>query len=314
MIRYLSRRVGLSVVVLWLLSVLAFAMVRLIPGDPALAFANTGSSVESIAAIRKNLGLDRPLFTQYIDWIHAFVQGNFGTSLTQPVQIMPEIQQRYPLSFQLAIMALIIALLIGVPSGIVAARRPGSWVDTVVQSSSFLLLSFAPFIIGALLVLVNSLTVHWQISGYVPLTEDPVRSVLLLLAPAVSLAIPVAANLCRYTRVSMIAELEQPYIRTARSKGASEMRRIFRHAVRNALIPVVTIVGLDLGALIGGTIVVETVFSLPGMGSLLVGALNTSDYPTIQACVIVIGATYVVINLAIDLLYPIVDPRVRVSS
>lgn len=313
--RYLLGRFGAALLVLFALSLLSFGMVRWIPGDPAAQFMSAENpDPGQLAAIRTELGLDRPWYTQYFDWMGGLVQGDFGQSLTKSIGINGQLGDRLPVSLQLAAMAIVIALAVGVPLGVWAALRPGGLADVVIRGASFMALSVPAFILAALVILANSQTVRARVIGFVPFAEDPAMNLRLMALPALLLALSVGAVFARYTRGTVIDALEQDYVRTARAKGASLGRIVTRHALRNALIPVATVVGIQLAVLIGGTIVIESVFALPGMGSLLIEAINTSDYPTIQACVLVIGLTYVVINLLVDLLYPLIDPRVRVVA
>lgn len=315
MTRYLLRRLGTALLVLVALSLLAFGMVRLIPGDPALAYLSTDDpDPAQLTQIRQQLGLDRSWTSQYLSWLGGVLHGDFGRSLTRPTEISEQLFSRLPVSIELSVLAVLIALVAGIPLGVLAAVRSGRPADLAVRGSSFLLLSIPPFIVATVVLLVNAQTLRARLIGYVPFTESPLESLRLLLLPAIILALPVGALFSRYTRGAVVDALSQDYVRTARAKGAPVRRIVTVHALRNALVPVMTVVGIQLGALIGGTIVIETVFALPGMGSLLIDAINTSDYPTIQGCVLVLGFVYVLINLAVDLLYPLVDPRVRTAT
>lgn len=312
MLRYLAKKIGIAVLVLFLLSLLVFGMVRLIPGDPAAQYLNTADpDPAQLAKIRGALGLDRPWPEQYLSWLSGVLQGDFGRSLTRPLEIGEQIAARLPASLELALLAVVFAILIGIPLGVLGAMRREGPLDRVVRGFSFLFLSIPAFVVGTLLVLINAGTLRLQLIGYVPFAVDPVRSLALMGVPALVLALPLAALLTRYTRNTLIDSLATDPIRTARAKGASSAQMVFRHALRNALIPVATVVGVQLGTLIGGTIIVENVFAIPGMGSLLIDGINSTDYPTIQGCILVLGALYVLINLALDLLYPIIDPRIR---
>lgn len=312
---YLVRRVGAALIVLFVLSLLAFAMVRLIPGDPAASFINPDDpDPQALERIREQLGLNVPWYLQYWTWIRDAAVGDFGTSLTRPQQISEQLGNRFPVSFQLAIMAVVIGVAASIPLGVLAAVRPGGVVDGFVRGITFVSLAVPAFIVATIVILVNSQTVRARLLGYVPLERGVAASVLSLLVPAVVLALPVGAIICRYARGTVIDALSQDYVRTARAKGASVSRIVMKHALRNALIPVTTVVGVQLATVIGGTVIIETVFAIPGIGSYLIESINGTDYPAIQACVLLIGLVYIVINLIVDLLYPVIDPRIRVAT
>lgn len=312
MTKFLARRLGIALLVLFLLSVFVFAMVRLIPGDPALQYLNVNNPDPSqLAAIRAQLGLDQPWYKQYFDWMGGVLTGDFGTSLTRPFDIGTQIAVRLPASLQLAVYASILSVLIGVPAGILAATRSGRPTDGSIRGGSFVAISIPAFVVGTVIVLVNSQTLQLDLIGYTPLSEDPLGSMVHMFVPALVLAIPMAGILIRYTRNTVLDVLAQDFVRTARAKGASTAYLVRKHAVRSALVPVTTVIGIQLGMLVGGTIIVESIFAIPGMGSMLIEALNSTDYPTIQACVLVLGALYLLINLIVDLLYPVIDPRIR---
>lgn len=315
MIRYLARRVLAAVVVLFVLSLLAFAMVRLIPGDPAAQFVSADNpDPAALAAIRAELGLDRPALQQYLSWVGGAITGDFGTSLTRPQEVGGQLAARFPVSVQLAVMALLLSVLGGVPLGVAAAVRPGGVVDAVVRSASFVALSVPAFIIATVLVLVNSTTLRLRLIGSVPLSEDPWLSIATMLGPALVLAVPVGAVVTRYTRGTLVDVLGHDHVRTARAKGASVPAIVRRHGLRNAMIPVVTVIGVQLAGVIGGTVIIESIFAIPGIGSYLIDSINTTDYPAIQACVLVIGLAFIVINLVVDLLYPVIDPRIGTNA
>jgi peptide/nickel transport system permease protein len=313
MIRYVAGRIVSSLFVLLMLSVLVFAMVRLIPGDPLAAFADpTNPDPEAIEALRQDLGLDKPAITQYFVWLGGVLAGDFGHSITTPNTVTDLIASRLPLSLHLAGLATVFGLLFGVPAGVWAAIRVRKAPDLSVRGASFVLLATPPFVLGTVLILINSVTLKLPLVGYADAARDPMRAFGALVLPALLIGLVLAAIIARYTRGSLLDTLGQDFVRTARAKGASPSRLVGRHALRNALIPVTTIVGVELAGLVGGAVVIETVFALPGMGSVLLGAIRASDYPVIQASVLLIGAVYVVINFAVDMLYPLIDPRVRV--
>ncbi|WP_243228329.1 ABC transporter permease [Microbacterium sp. CIAB417] len=315
MTRYIVSRILSSLFVLFVLSVLVFSMVRIIPGDPLAAFVDPANpDPEKLEALRTELGLDQPWITQYFSWLLGVVQGDFGRAITIPGEVSDLVAARLPLSLTLAVMATVFGTALGIPAGILAATRWRRLPDHVVRGLSFVLLATPPFVLGTVLILVNSLTLKLPLVGYSGAEGDPLRAFGVLILPALLIGIVLAAIIARYTRGTLLDTLGQDFVRTARAKGASPRRLVTGHAMRNALIPVMTVIGIELAALVGGTVVIEAVFSLPGMGSLLLTGIRSSDYPIIQATVLLIGVVYVVINFVVDLLYPLIDPRVRVHA
>ena len=312
---YLVRRVGSMVLVLFALSIVAFGLVRVIPGDPTAAFVDPNNPDVALQnEIRSELGLDKPWPQQYVAWLGSALQGDFGESLTRPIEVGPMIEDRLPITLELAFLALFFGLMIGIPAGVWAASKPGGLVDWFVRSASFVGLAIPAFVIGTAVILINSKTLKWNLIGFVSWSEDPWRHVLVLLTPAIVLSLPLAASLSRFTRGAVVDAMEQDFVRTARAKGTPRRRILLRHAFRNALVPVTTVAGVQLAALIGGTVIVEQVFALPGMGSMLLEGINGSDYPIVQACVLVLGTAYVLVNFGVDLLYPWLDPRIRAGG
>lgn len=315
MARYILTRVLSSLFVLFLLSVFVFAMVRIIPGDPLAAFADPANpDPAALDELRHELGLDQPAVTQYFVWLAGVLQGDFGAAITVPGQVSDLIAARLPVSLMLAVMATVFGVVMGVPAGVLAATRWRRLSDNLVRGSSFVLLATPPFVLGTVLILVNSLTLKLPLVGYSGAANDPLRAIGVLILPALLIGLVLAAIIARYTRGTLLDTLGQDFVRTARAKGASPGRLVGRHALRNALIPVTTVVGIELASLVGGTVVIEAVFSIPGMGSLLLTGIRASDYPIIQATVLLIGAVYVLINFIVDLIYPLIDPRVRVHT
>lgn len=315
MLRYIVTRALSSLLVLFLLSILVFSMVRFIPGDPVSAFADPANpDPEALDALRHELGLDRPWFVQYFVWLFGVLQGDFGSAITVPGEVSALIAARLPVSIGLALLATLFGVALGVPAGVLAATRWRRAADNTVRGASFVLLATPPFVIGTVLILVNSLTLKLPLVGYAGAAGDPIQAISVLLLPSLLIGLVLAAVTARYTRGSLLDTLGQDFVRTARAKGAAPARLVTRHALRNALIPVTTVVGIELAALVGGTVVIEAVFALPGIGSLLLSGIRASDYPIIQATVMLIGTIYVVINFVVDLAYPFIDPRVRVHS
>ena len=315
MTRYILSRVLSSLFVLFVLSVIVFSMVRVIPGDPLAAFVDPANpDPAKLDALRAELGLDQPWITQYFVWLLGVVQGDFGRAITVPGDVSTLIAARLPLSLSLAVMATVFGTAMGIPAGILAATRWRRAPDLSVRGVSFVLLATPPFVLGTVLILVNSLTLRLPLVGYSGAAADPVRAFGVLILPALLIGLVLAAIVARYTRGTLLDTLGQDFVRTARAKGATPGRLVGVHALRNALIPVTTVIGIELAALVGGTVVIEAVFSLPGMGSLLLTGIRSSDYPIIQGTVLLIGVVYVVINFLVDLLYPLIDPRVRVHT
>jgi len=312
MARYLVRRISEALLVLFVLSVLVFLMVRVMPGDPASAFIDPSNPDRAVRErIHEMLGLNRPWFIQYFSWIGGVITGDFGRSLTQPYTVGEQLATRFPVSLELGITATVLGVALGIPLGLASAVRRGRIFDNISRGLSFFLLATPAFLLGTVILLVNSRTTRFRLLGYVEFSEDPLTHITRLLLPAFLLSLGTLALVTRYTRGMLLDTFSQDYVRTARAKGVASETIVRRHALRNALTPVVTIVGVQLASLVGGTIIVENVFALPGMGSLLINAVNTSDYTTIQACVLIIGALYVGISLVVDLIYPLIDPRIR---
>ncbi|KAB1656973.1 ABC transporter permease [Pseudoclavibacter sp. CFCC 11306] len=314
--KYIVRRLGSSLAVLVLLSLLAFGIVRLMPGDPAAAFFDSDGqpSAEDIAAIHAKLGLDKPWPVQYLTWIGGILRGDFGTSISTPYSVSEQLAQRLPVSLELAVLATVLAFLIGIPVGVWAARHRGGLIDGVLRVGTFTLMSVPAFVLGAVLLIVNSATIKLVLIGYQPSSVNPALHLQIMFVPALLLGLQAAAVLARYIRASMVDEYGQDYVRTLRAKGLSDRQLSRRHVLRNGLLPVTTVGGLELANLVGGTVVIERVFALPGLGSLLVQSISTNDYPTIQASILVIGTIYLLINFAVDMLHPVIDPRLAVAE
>lgn len=313
MTRYIFNRLLSALLVLFVLSVLVFLMVRLIPGDPVSAFIDPDNPDPQAAnLIREQLGLNRPWFVQYIVWIGGVLTGDLGRSLTQPYDVADQLAVRFPVSLELGIFATIFGIVLGIPAGIASAVRRGRLFDNATRVLTFVMLSVPAFVLGTIVLLINSQTLRLRLLGFVQFDDDPVGHVAKLILPAFLLSLALVALVARYTRATLLDTFGQDYIRTARSKGVTASGLVRHHALRNAIAPVTTIVGVQLATLVGGTVIMENVFALPGMGSLLIDAVNQTDYPTIQASILLIGAMYVGINLIVDLLYPLIDPRIRV--
>ena len=312
---HLGARIAQIVPTLLLVSVLVFCLQQLMPGDPAMVLAGEERGDPAVLAqIRAELWLDRPLPVQYLHWIGNVLRGDLGFSwrIRQPVAGM--IASKLPVTLQLGGMAFAIAVLIGVPAGIVAAVERNRFWDYLANAIGLAGLSTPTFWLGIMMILLISVNLGWlPPSGYVPLTEDWRQSLATTIMPAFVLGNAIAAILMRHTRAAMLSALDQDYIRTARAKGLRETRVVLRHALRNALIPVVTLGALELGSLLSGAVLTEQVFSIPGFGKMIVDAVFNRDYPVVQGVVLVTATLYVLLNLLADILYVAINPRLRGS-
>jgi peptide/nickel transport system permease protein len=304
---YVVRRLGLAVFVLWGVATVVFIVVRIVPADPALLIAGDGATAAQLASLRHQLGLDQPLILQYGQFLGHAVVGNFGVSYQQHVPAIQLIGQALPNTALLAVCACALALVVSFPLGLLAALRVNKFTDRVITTGSLITQALPGFWVGVVLLLVFSRTLQW-------LPSSGLNNPQSLILPSIMLALPFIAILTRMTRSGLLEVVGEGYIQTARAKGLSERTVIFPHALRNATIPIITVVGLEFGTLLGGAVITETVFSFPGIGRLLVQSIQGRDYTVVQACVIVIAAVFVIINLIVDLLYGYLDPRVRLAK
>jgi peptide/nickel transport system permease protein len=303
-IRFLLRRVLLTVPVLLGVATLVFSLIHLVPGDPVQAMLGESASPQDIADLRTRLGLDRPLYVQYGSFLKGAVSGNLGTSLRTNQQVTAAIAERLPATFELAIAAMLAATLFAIPLGIVAAVRAGTRIDYAATTLSLLGISVPNFWLGPLLAIVFSIVLGWlPVSGR--------GTVAHLVLPAITLAAPLAAVLARMTRASVIEELRELYVLAARARGVSRTGAVLRHAFRNSLIPIVTVLGLQFGAVLTGAVITETIFAWPGVGRLLIQSISFRDYPLVQGCILLIAVSYIGMNLLTDLAYGLLDPRIR---
>lgn len=312
MLAYLARRLFGLVIVLLLVAGLVFFLTRLAPGDPAAIMLGDQASPADIAALRITYGLDKPLPVQFALWLREVASGNFGQSIFLQRPVLQALAERAEPTFLLAMFSLAIAAAIGLPAGIASAVWRGRIADQVVSGFAMLAANIPSFWLGLILIQIFAVRLGWfPVAGYGPPDASLSERLGHLVLPAIVLGVVNSALITRFTRASMLDVLGQDFVRTARAKGLSERKVVLRHAFGNALVPIVTVLGLTLALLIGGAIVTETVFGLPGIGNLVVSAVLRRDYPVIQGALIVVAAIYVLINLAIDLLYALVDPRVR---
>lgn len=315
MVRFIFHRVWQSALTLLLVSLVVFAGVRALPGDPATAMAGEQADPAAVAAVRADLGLDRSLPIQYLDFAKNAVSGDLGRSIRTGTPVRHMIRATLPVTVQLALYAMLIAVLVGVIGGVIAAVYRGRWPEWLVNGVSLVGLSVPTFWLGILAVLYLSVGLGWfPASGYVSPFDHPLRGLYYLTLPALILGVTHAAVVQRQTRSSMVETLTADFVRTARAKGLAPRAVIVRYGLRNSLIVVTTVIGLQLGLLIAGTVVTERIFGLPGIGKLTLDSVFSRDYPVIQAVVLVIAASYIVINLLVDVLYTVIDPRVRVPG
>jgi peptide/nickel transport system permease protein len=304
LLRSLLTRLGFTLPVLWLVVSIVFLLIHIVPGDPVEQMLGDGARPADIAALRHAYGLDLPLGTQYSRYWRGVLHGDLGRSIRLNDSVTHLVLTRYPFTVELTTAALVIALLLAIPAGISAALHRGQTRDHVLSLVSLFGLSFPAFALGPILILLVSIKLGWlPVSGAGDLSH--------LVLPSVTMGSALAAILTRMVRTSMLEELSQDYIRTARAKGLPERTVVYKHALRNAMIPVMTLIGLQFGALLAGAIVTETIFSWPGIGRLTVSAISNRDYPLLQGCILAIGLTYVLVNLATDVLYMVVNPRIR---
>lgn len=306
MIRYISLRLLFALPALWLIVTMVFLLAHIVPGDPVAQMLGEGARADDLQQMRHALGLDVPIPLQYERYLKGVLHGNLGESFRFQQPVTKVILEHYPATLELAAVALGVCILIGIPAGVLAAHKRGEKTDHAVGVLTLFGLSLPNFALGPVLMLVFAV-----ILGWLPVTGRGGVSHLVL--PAFTLGAALAAILTRMVRTSVIEELSADYVRTARAKGVSESGVLFRHALRNALIPILTILGLQFGTLLAGTIVTETIFSWPGIGHLTVQAINARDYPLLQGCILLIAVSYVIVNLLTDMVYAVVDPRVRLE-
>jgi peptide/nickel transport system permease protein len=303
-LRFLVRRILLTIPVVLGVATLVFSLIHLVPGDPVQAMLGESASPADITELRGRLGLDRPLVVQYGRFLAGLAKGDLGTSLRTNQPVAAAIGERLPATFELAVAAMTLAILFAVPLGIIAAVRAGTHVDHAATTLSLIGISMPNFWLGPILAIVFSVMLGWlPVSGRGTLAH--------LVLPAITLAAPLSAVLARMTRASVIEELRELYVLAARARGVSHVQAVLRHAFRNSLIPIVTVLGLQFGAVLTGAVITETIFAWPGVGRLLIQSIGFRDYPLVQGCILLIAVTYVSMNLLTDLVYGFLDPRIR---
>jgi peptide/nickel transport system permease protein len=314
-IEFLVRRAFISAVTLLLISLIVFTGVRMIPGDPARVLAGTDADAAGLEEIREKYGLNAPLPLQYARWLGLALRGDLGESIRTRSPVAWTVARKLPITVELTVLSLLVALAIAIPAGVFAAVRRNTLWDVLASGVSLCGVSVPNFWLGIMLILLVSVRFGWlPASGFVPLGEDALGNLKRMLMPALVLGTGLAAVLMRQTRNAMIEVLSTDYVRTARAKGLAQKAVVVRHALRNGLIPVVTILGLQMGALMGGAVVTEQIFVLPGFGRLIVEAVFTRDYPVVQGVVLITASSYVLINLLVDVSYTVLNPRIRIRG
>jgi peptide/nickel transport system permease protein len=315
MFSYALTRIAVALGLIWAVVTLVFLIIHFVPGDPAELLLSQGGVAPdptAVAELREKLGLDRPIPAQYFSHVGGLLKGDLGSSLLDDHSVAEEIALRLPRTLELIFAASLIAVLFGLPLGTLAALRSGSAIDRILAGAAGLGLSIPVFVVGTIAILVFAQKLRWvPAGGFVPFSRDPLQHLILLLMPASAIAVGLGAVVFRMTRSSVLEVLERDYVRAARAKGLKPSRIVLHHVLRNALIPVVTVLALHMGSLLGGTVLVEFVFNWPGLSGYLVHAVEQRDYPEVVGIVLVISIAFVVINLVVDLLYAVIDPRVR---
>ncbi|HTY78258.1 MAG TPA: ABC transporter permease [Candidatus Bathyarchaeia archaeon] len=313
--RYVARRLLALVPTLVFVSMLIFSLQQLLPGDPALALAGEERDPAAVAAIRAKYHLDRPMVVQYQIWLGKVLRGDFGESLRNRIPVSELLASKLPVTIELAVGSMLVALALGLPAGVLSATRKGTPVDVLANLAALSGLSVPHFWLGIMLILLFAVRLGWlPASGYAPPWEDPVRNLTTLLLPSIVLGTGVAGVMMRHTRSAMMQTLEADYVRTARAKSVPERLVVLKHALRNALIPIITLGAIEFGRLLSGAVLTEQIFNIPGFGKLLVDGVFNRDYAVVQAVVLVSAALYVLLNLLADVLYFLANPRMRGSA
>ncbi|MGO4335368.1 ABC transporter permease [Labrys sp. KB_33_2] len=311
---YVARRILWAIPTLLLVAIMVFVLVRLIPGDPAQVALGDNASEAQLEALRIAMGLDKPIVVQFWYWLQHMLQGDLGQSITNGQAVLPLIVDRFKVSAIIVLAAVFLAALLAVPGGLLAAWKQNRVADLVIVSSATLLLSIPSFWLGMIFLLVFGAKLHWlPVVGYVPFSQDAGQALLYVILPIATLALIETGVLTRMSRASAIEVLRLEYVMHARAKGLKESRVLLRHVLPNAFAPTWTVIGLTLGNLLGGIAVLETVFTLPGLGRLMVDSIFSRDYPVIQGCLLMTALIYVLVNLVVDLCYPLFDPRVSTT-
>ena len=312
MVSYIVRRVLSTLPVMGIVALFVFSLLYIAPGDPAAVIAGDQASPDDVERIRQSLGLDRPFLIQFGSWLWNIVHGDLGTSIFTNLPVARMIAQRIEPTFSLMAITLVLTILVAVPLGVVAAWKAGSWVDRTIMAFAVFAFSLPVFVVGYVLAYVFALQFEWlPVQGYTPLAAGLWPWLQNLILPALALGSVYIALIARITRASMLEVLQQDYVRTARAKGLGQHNILFVHALKNAAVPIVTVIGIGIALLIGGAVVTESVFAIPGLGRLTIDAILRRDYPVIQGIVLLFSFLYVLVNLMVDVVYTLVDPRIR---
>ncbi|MBR0926043.1 ABC transporter permease [Bradyrhizobium sp. 62B] len=312
MLNFVVRRLLAMLPVLLAVSLLTFLIASLLPGDLALVILGDQATPENVAALRRDMGLDQPLWWRYLSWLGHVLQGDLGRSFRTGQTVLQAVAERIPVSLELMLMAEFIGLLIGVPVAIACAARAGGAFDRFMTGSAFAMLSMPSFLMAILLIYLFAVELHWlPATGYVPFTEEPLGNLRFFVLPALTLALAEWPGIMRVLRSDMIATLQEDYIALAKAKGLKPARILFVHALKPSSLTLVTVTGINIGRLLGGTLIVESIFALPGIGRLLVGAIYTRDLVILQGVVLLVACGFVIVNFIVDMLYAVLDPRIR---
>jgi peptide/nickel transport system permease protein len=312
MLRFIVRKLAYLIPVLFAVTALTFLLIKLLPGDPAINILGPSATQQAVDQIDTKLGLRKPLVVQYVDWVGRAVTGDLGKSYQNDQTTSSALKQRLPVTLELLFLSQLLALAVSVPMAILAARRPNGLLDRVSTGAAFGFLSVPNFILGVVLVLLFAVKIHWfGATGYVPLTQNPLQNLRSLVLPSVTLGVAEMATYLRLLRTDMIATLQEDFVMMAKSKGLSDRTILLRHALRPSSFSLVTVGGLNLGRLIGGTFIVEIIFAIPGIGELTINSIYSRDYLVVQGVVLVIAVGYVLASVLVDILYTVLDPRIR---
>ncbi|WP_366556415.1 ABC transporter permease [Aquibaculum sediminis] len=312
MYAFLVQRILAAVPVVGIVALFVFLVLHLSPGDPATVIAGDYASPADVQRIREKLGLDQPLHIQFFTWLGSLLRGDLGISIFSNLPVSRLIGQRLEPTLLLALVSIVLSVSLAVPMGVLAAWKAGSWIDRLVMIFAVFGFSVPVFVVGYILIYIFALQLQWApVQGFRSPTEDPVGFLQHIILPAITLSAIYIALIARITRASVLEVLEEDYIRTARAKGQTERKVLFRHALRNAAVPIVTVIGIGVALLIGGVVITETVYNIPGLGRLVVDAILKRDYPIIQALILLFSLVYILINLLVDIIYTLLDPRIR---
>jgi peptide/nickel transport system permease protein len=314
-VAYLVRRLFGVILVMWLVATVVFILLRIIPGDPVQIMSGIEVVDPSVlTGLRVKLGLDQPIILQYLHWLGGLPRGDLGLSIRTSVPVSEYIIKTLPVTLELSILSFIIGVIVSLPAGAIAARFKGKFIDTLTTSSALVGISLPSFVFALIAIYIFAVKLHWlPSSGYVPFTENPIKNLRMMILPSLTLGLITAGILVRILRRSIIDQSKEDYVRAARARGAREKRVFFSHVLRNALIPYVTIAGIEIGILLSGSVITENIFAIPGMGRLIVTNIGYRDYPIVQGTVFVVAAVYVLTNFIVDLLYTVLDPRVKLE-